>query len=202
MDEYQRSRLRALQAVDEMVDGVVNRLESYGIIDNTFIFYTTDNGYHVGQHRLQPGKTCGFETDINIPLIVRGPGIQPGQVSDSVSAHVDLAPTFLNLVGAPLHESFDGRPIDLSCTSDRRLTEYVNVEYWGTGIPEGVYAASPTAPLGSIFYPNNTYKGLRLMGQGYSFYYSRWCTDETELYDLTVTQSAPYTKELPWLTDR
>ena len=72
-DHFYRQRLRALQAVDEMIEGLVNRLESYGILDNTYIFYSSDNGYHVSQHRLHPGKECGFEEDINVPLIVRGP---------------------------------------------------------------------------------------------------------------------------------
>lgn len=46
-DEFQRSRLRALQSVDEMVEGLVKKLEDKGLLENTYIFYTTDNGYHV-----------------------------------------------------------------------------------------------------------------------------------------------------------
>lgn len=42
-DEFQRSRLRALQAVDEMVEGLVIQLEQLGLLDNTYIFYSTDN---------------------------------------------------------------------------------------------------------------------------------------------------------------
>jgi arylsulfatase A-like enzyme len=57
-DHFYRQRLRALQSVDELVDGIVTRLESYGILENTYIIYTTDNGYHIGQHRLQPAKQC------------------------------------------------------------------------------------------------------------------------------------------------
>jgi N-acetylglucosamine-6-sulfatase len=74
-DEFQRSRLRALQAVDEMVEGPVKRLEEKGILDNTCIFYTTDNGYHISQWRMPPGKECPYETDIHIPLIIRGPDV-------------------------------------------------------------------------------------------------------------------------------
>lgn len=43
-DEFYRSRLRSLQSVDEMVEGVINRLESYGLLDNTYIIYSSDNG--------------------------------------------------------------------------------------------------------------------------------------------------------------
>lgn len=59
-DHYQRQRLRALQAVDEMVSDLVEVLEQSGQLDNTYIFYTTDNGYHLSQHRMKPGKECGY----------------------------------------------------------------------------------------------------------------------------------------------
>ena len=69
-DEFQRSRLRALQSVDEGVERLIKSLEEKGLLENTYIFYTTDNGYHISQHRMHPGKECGYETDIHIPLIV------------------------------------------------------------------------------------------------------------------------------------
>ncbi len=50
-DEFQRSRLRSLQSVDEMVANLVLMLEEKDLLDNTYIFYTTDNGYHISQHR-------------------------------------------------------------------------------------------------------------------------------------------------------
>lgn len=59
-DHYQRQRLRALQAVDEMLPRLVRELEDAGQLDNTYIFYTTDNGYHISQHQMHPGKECGY----------------------------------------------------------------------------------------------------------------------------------------------
>ncbi|KAK1761922.1 hypothetical protein QBC33DRAFT_574644 [Phialemonium atrogriseum] len=50
--------------IDKLVDSVFERLEQQGLPEDTF--YTTNNGYHIGQHRLQPEKKCGFEEDINI----------------------------------------------------------------------------------------------------------------------------------------
>lgn len=49
-DEFQRARLRSLQSVDEMVANLIQILEDKGLMDNTYIFYTTDNGYHISQH--------------------------------------------------------------------------------------------------------------------------------------------------------
>lgn len=182
-DEFYRNRLRALQAVDELVEGVIDRLTKADILDNTYIFHTSDNGYHIGQHRLQPGKECGFEEDINVPLIVRGPGVAKGEVSEIVTSHTDLAPTFLELAGEELRADFDGAAIPITsakllAAQDLR-SEHVGIEYWGFGLSEGDY--------GSGFYWNNTYKGLRLIGDDYNFYYSVWCSGEHELYDLTVS---------------
>ena len=49
-DEFQRGRLRTLQAVDEMVENLIKILAKRGELDNTYVFYTTDNGYHISQH--------------------------------------------------------------------------------------------------------------------------------------------------------
>jgi N-acetylglucosamine-6-sulfatase len=138
--------LQALQAVDEIVEGLVTRLDAYGILDNTYIIYSTDNGYHISQHRLNPGKECGFQEDINIPLIIRGPGVPVGEAS-IVTAHTDLAPTILKIAeGKSGWDGLDGSPIPLDekTIEEARETrqEHVNVEFWGRGIPEGTYKFS------------------------------------------------------------
>ncbi|KAF4629061.1 hypothetical protein G7Y89_g9088 [Cudoniella acicularis] len=184
-DEFQRARLRALQSVDELVEGVVERLSKAGILDNTYIFYTTDNGYHISQHRMHPGKTCAYETDINIPLIVRGPNIPKNKVLSAVTSHTDLAPTIMKIAGQELREDFDGLPIPFSKDEDKKI-EHVNVEYWGRGIPEGKYGLE-----GGVFkniYVNNTYKALRLIGEDYSLYYSN---DPDQLHNLAASSPLP-----------
>ncbi|KAI9654214.1 MAG: hypothetical protein M1821_006742 [Bathelium mastoideum] len=179
-DHFYRQRLRALQAVDELVDGIFSRLEQYGILDNTYVFYSTDNGYHIGQHRLQPGKECGFEEDINIPLIVRGPSVPEGITTDIVTSHTDLASTFLQIISEKARPDSDGLTIPLTENgieeAKSRRHEHVNVEYWGFALGEGKHSDG--------FYWNNTYKALRVVGDGYNFYYSVWCNGEHELYNL------------------
>ena len=126
-----------------MVDGIFTRLEAHGIMGNTYIFYSTDNGYHIGQHRLQPGKSCGYEEDINIPLIVRGPAIAENETTDIVTTHTDLAPTFFDILGIPPRSDFDGSafPVTQRGLSEARENrrEHVNVEYWGFAAGEGIY---------------------------------------------------------------
>ncbi|KAI6784677.1 uncharacterized protein J7T54_006723 [Emericellopsis cladophorae] len=193
-DEFQRSRLRALQSVDESVEHMVRILEEAGELENTYIFYTTDNGYHISQHRMHPGKECGFETDVHIPLIVRGPGVSAGHVSKAVTAHTDIASTIMTLAGHSLPEdASDGYPLPLT-TEEMQASkqEHVTIEYWGLAIPEGLWGSYGDAGMidpgygsqPSIAVGNNTYKAVRVIGEGYSLYYAVWCTNETELYDL------------------
>ncbi|PSN64170.1 Arylsulphatase [Corynespora cassiicola Philippines] len=180
-DEWYRRRLQSLQAVDEMVEDVIAKLEEHGLLDNTYIFYSSDNGYHIGHHRLPPGKGCGFEEDINVPLVVRGPNVPKNRtVSNIPTSHTDLAPTWWKLLGIPLREEFDGSAIPLTNQEIDKVEfegtkEHLQVEFWSTQHP-GEYANEREV--------NNTYKGLRILGADYGFYYSVWCSGSHELYDM------------------
>jgi arylsulfatase A-like enzyme len=106
--EYRRW-LDSLLAVDEMVRDIVETLEATGELDNTFIIFTSDNGFHLGEHGLIAGKNTAYTTDTRIPLIVRGPGIKAGVVSDTLIVNTDFAPTFADIIGVPTPSSVDGR---------------------------------------------------------------------------------------------
>lgn len=139
-DLYYRSRLQALQGVDELVDSLVTRLEESDQLDNTYIIYTSDNGFHIGQHRLPPGKTCGFEEDIRVPLFIRGPGVREGYVQNSVTTHIDLAPTLFHLAGIPQRSDFDGTAIPVTPDFTGPRHEHVTVEFWGRAVLEGDFS--------------------------------------------------------------
>ncbi|KAH4348839.1 arylsulfatase [Parastagonospora nodorum] len=180
-DEWHVGRLQSLQSVDELVDEVVNRLEKYKLLDNTYIIFTSDNGYHIGQHRLQPGKTCAFEEDINVPFYVRGPNVPKGKTVDVVTTHTDIVPTLFELAGIEQRDDFDGQPIPVTSKAiaeqlKKKKRDHVNVEFWGPGRGEGTYGVNV---------PNNTYKAVRIIGERYNLLYTVWCTNEHELYDMT-----------------
>lgn len=159
-DEFYRLRLEALQSVDELIDAVVTRLESLGVLDDTYVFYTSDNGFHIGQHRLQPGKSCGFEEDIIVPFFVRGPGVAKGLTVDWPTTHTDIVPTVFELAGIGLKGEFDGVPMPVR-ESDvaeaeregvgKRRYEHVTVEFWGQGQDEGKFAGRKCLTLLLIF---------------------------------------------------
>lgn len=141
-DHFYRQRLRALQPVDELISEITDVLNEKSILDNTYIIYTSDNGYHIGQHRLQAGKECGFEEDIRVTFIIRGPGILPNYEETAVTTHIDIAPTIFDIAGLPLRSDFDGTPIPLKHelnSSDPLRHEHVTVEFWGIAIPEGKF---------------------------------------------------------------
>ncbi|KAL4878216.1 Six-hairpin glycosidase-like protein [Aspergillus karnatakaensis] len=181
-DHFYRQRLRALQGVDELVDNLLTRLEDADQLENTYIIYSSDNGFHIGHHRLPPGKSTSYDEDIRVPFFVRGPGIKPGQKETDVTTHIDFAPTVFELVGLPLRGDFDGTPLRIRNNSQAVKHEHVTVEYWGLSVLEGDYAN--LSPQGNHRMPNNTYKSIRLISEEYNLFYAVWCTNEHELYDL------------------
>ncbi|KII86595.1 hypothetical protein PLICRDRAFT_142944 [Plicaturopsis crispa FD-325 SS-3] len=182
LDEFYRGRLRALQAVDELVEAVVKRLETNGLLEDTYIIYTSDNGFALGSHRRQPGKTLPFEEDISVPFVVRGPGVAENVVNSADTYNmVDLGTTILELAGAAADYLTDGSVMNFHGPAQPvSSSRHALVEYWVYGVEEGIYSAG--------LRENNTYRAVRFhnedeTGQS-SYLYSVWCTGERELYDL------------------
>lgn len=118
IDQVFRERLEMLQAVDDMVEGVVSELTAQGELDDTYIFFTSDNGYHLGEHRILEEKNTPYEESIKAPLAVRGPGIPPGRVTDQIALNIDLAPTFAELGEATTPSFADGRSLTPTFASE------------------------------------------------------------------------------------
>jgi N-acetylglucosamine-6-sulfatase len=106
--EYQR-RLSSLQAIDDMVASIVEALEAAGVLENTYVIYSSDNGFHLGEHRLPAGKDFAYEEDIRVPAVVRGPGVPAGQRIEAMVLNSDFAPTFAEIAGIEPPEFVDGR---------------------------------------------------------------------------------------------
>ena len=111
IDAEYRLRLQSLQAVDDMVGAIVNELQAKGLLADTYIFFASDNGYHMGQHRFLAGKYTPYETDIRVPLVVRGPAVPSAIQIDQFASNVDLAPTLADLAGVSLTSNPDGRSL-------------------------------------------------------------------------------------------
>jgi hypothetical protein len=121
MDALYRKRLQSMLAVEDLVDSLIRTLENTGELDNTYVFFTSDNGFHQGQHRLNSGKNTAFEEDLRVPLVVRGPGVPAGGNLDHLAANLDLAATFAELAGVAPPEVVDGRSLAPLLTADPPL---------------------------------------------------------------------------------
>jgi N-acetylglucosamine-6-sulfatase len=104
-------RAESLQAVDDLVAGVVGKLRDKGVMGNTYIFFTSDNGLHEGEHRLYLGKWRPYEEDVHMPLLVRGPGVAAGSTSYKLALDTDYLPTFTDLARAQTPPYVDGRSL-------------------------------------------------------------------------------------------
>src|SRR5262249_12663773 len=142
-DKDYRNRMGSLYALDDLIESVFNTLEANGELDNTFIVFTTDNGYNLGAHRLIH-KMAPYEESIRGPLVIRGPGISP-RTEDRMILEIDFAPTFLDMAGLPIPADMDGRSLrtllgNTPPTSWR--TDFI-AQYRSGGAANGVGAELP-----------------------------------------------------------
>jgi N-acetylglucosamine-6-sulfatase len=82
---------------------------------------------------MPPGKGYPYEADLNLPLIVRRPGISSGSIVNTPTAHIDLSPTFLEITSIAPRLDFNGVPIPLRGTgAGKRTTEHLQTEFWSS----------------------------------------------------------------------
>lgn len=168
--EYQ-TRLESLQSVDEAVESIVNRLAALGKLENTYLIFTSDNGYHLGEHRLRNGKTQVYEEDIRVPLIVRGPKVASAATRDHLVVTIDFAPTIAKLAHVRPGHSVDGQPF-VKLFDDHPPSP----EKWRKDFLIEVYRRLP--PLGN----GDAIRAVRNLD---GVLYAEYDSGPRELYDLT-----------------
>ena len=166
------SRARAVKSVDDLLGEILETLKSCGIRESTYIFFTSDNGYQLGQHRLH-GKLYPYRICTNVPLYVSGPGITGGTTADHLLGHIDLCPTILELAGAKLPEFLDGKSFipllkNPKAINETTWREPVVIENWQAKRNRGKNF------LGA-------YSGLRYHNK----IYVEWINGDKEFYDFS-----------------
>ena len=106
-----RCELQSLLSVDDGVKRVIDELRRTGALSDTYVIFTSDNGFLHGQHRITAGKVKPYEESIRVPLVIRGPGIPHGATSHSPVINADLAPTIVRVSGAKPRLKMDGRSL-------------------------------------------------------------------------------------------
>jgi arylsulfatase A-like enzyme len=176
MDLEYRLRVQAMQAVDEMIAELITVLKETGQLDNTYVIFTSDNGYHFGQHRLPAGKATPYEEDIRVPFIVRGPGIEPGStLKGYLTGNVDFAPTIAELAGVVPPVYVDGRSMVGLLNGERPAAGA-----WRSAYLLEFYGYNQGDEEQDVPAPNPEYLGLRTN----EYLYVEYQGGFIELYDL------------------
>ncbi|WP_327149435.1 sulfatase family protein [Nocardia sp. NBC_01329] len=188
------NRLGALKSLDEMVAGIVETLARTGELDNTYLIFTSDNGYSLGAHRLTQ-KMAPYEESMRVPLAVSGPTVEPGR-SDAMALSIDLAPTILDWAGVPVPDRVDGSSLTGVLRGDARWRTDFLAEYGGPGADgrEGIAQEQIPGTETPLVYVLDmpSWSGVRTQRYLYVRWYERERPIEAREYELYDLRSDPY----------
>ncbi len=195
---YWQKQLESLRSIDDGVKLIIETLGGVSRLRNTYVIFTSDNGFFFGEHRLIGGKFLAYEPATHMPFLIRGPGIKPGTSTGELASQIDIAPTVLELAGATADKSIDGRSMvpflhDPSLRTRRPLLFESFVETSDVDQNGGAEKPAPYDPpaggvarpatggaTASILAPPKDYEGIRLG----PYKYIAWPSGEKELYDI------------------
>ena len=172
-----RRRLQILETADDIVHNITTMLKESFLINNTHLFYASDNGFHTGNYRMIQDKRLPYDTDIRVPIMWLPPtswNVQPFNVTRPV-ALVDLAPTFLNLANVTW-QHMDGLSL-LNLTmigNDSQWRTALLIEYRGEGEenenPQHLSCSNKDTNV-PCFYITNTVFSIPPLWSGANFCY-------------------------------
>jgi len=172
-DRYHAGRLRSALTLEDLGRGVISALSRTGQLEDTYVIFTSDNGYHMGLHRIRGAKWTPYIEAHEVPFVVRGPGVPRGKSFDDLVTNTDIAPTVLDMAGLPAPDWMDGR-------SFAPFLDGTAPEAWRSSVLiEGARGTH---------YDRPAYSGVRREGEVYVEYES----GDKEYYDLA---SDPYQLE-------
>jgi arylsulfatase A-like enzyme len=185
---YYQKQLDSLRSVDDGVKRVIDTLGYLGRLRNTYVIFTSDNGFFFGEHRLLGGKFLAYEQATHMPFLIRGPGIKQGSETGELAANIDIAPTLLELAGAEADKSIDGRSLvpyleDDELRSRRPILFESFVEtndLEANGAISTATRRSDGSATASLLAPPKDYAGIRLG----PYKYIAWPSGEKELYNI------------------
>lgn len=172
IDNEYRNSLRSLQAVDEMIEKVVQALTAQGEIDNTAIVFLSDNGISTGAHRFTD-KTAPYAESLDIPMFIRVPGGPRGVTLPHLVANIDIPATIVDWARITPPANLEGRSLTpLLAATPTAVSAWrgdLLIEYWDNTNP-----ATTLMP---------TYQGVRVENGVESALYVQHETTEEEYYD-------------------
>jgi hypothetical protein len=173
-----RNRSAALMDLDDMIGEIMVGLEQLDVLNDTFVVFTSDNGYHLGEHKMPMGKGEPYDTDTTLPMYLRGPGVASGATLSHPTNHLDITATIVELAGAavtPAGVALDGKSF---------AAEIANASIRAD--PDGWRQYS----FSEFFSGINTWQLVRVVNSTHKFSYIRWCTkdsagrEQVEIFDM------------------
>jgi hypothetical protein len=174
-----RNRTGSAIDLDDMLGVILDGLAALGpaVAGNTFVVFTSDNGYHLNEHRLILGKEHPYTTDVRVPLYISGPGIVANSTAEHPTTHIDLTATLVELAGAvPVGPPLDGlsfaaalTPTPIAPAVWRNFSFAENADDSTTW----VQLRRPLAPAGA---------GDTAAATAFHW----WCVNASELFDLAA----------------
>ncbi|MEM6655308.1 MAG: sulfatase, partial [Planctomycetota bacterium] len=126
---YLKDYLRCTKSVDDSIGEVMAYLEESGLDENTIVFYSSDQGFYMGEHGWFD-KRFMYQESFRTPLIARWPGkIEAGSVNTDLVQNIDMAQTFLDLAGVPIPADMQGRSITPLLEGERQVAPRENLYY-------------------------------------------------------------------------
>jgi iduronate 2-sulfatase len=116
LTDDQRRRCRqaynaSISFMDAQVGRVLAALDRLGLAEDTIVVFTSDHGYHMGEHGLWQKRSL-FEESARVPLVIAGPGVkQAGSVSSAPVSQVDLFPTLAELCRVSMPGNLQGQSL-------------------------------------------------------------------------------------------
>ena len=105
---YMRDYAKVVKSLDDNVGRVLDYLQSKGLLKNTLVVYTSDQGFYMGEHGWFD-KRFMYEESLNTPLVMLLPeGLNARGTIHEMVQNIDYAPTFLDLAGVPIPEDIQG----------------------------------------------------------------------------------------------
>ena len=122
-----------VEMIDDGVGRVLQQLRDSGVHENTIVVFTSDHGEYLGSHGLLHKGPASYRQLTELSFIVSGPTIQIGTEVDSLTSHIDVMPTLLDLADVELHAKVDGVSLKPLLTgNDTKVRDFTFGEYHPT----------------------------------------------------------------------
>ncbi|GKX27960.1 acetylglucosamine-6-sulfatase [Vallitalea longa] len=129
-EKYIKDYLRTVASIDDSVGRILEELENEGIIDDTIVIYTSDQGMFLGEHDYQD-KRWSYEESLKAPFLIRYPKlIKEKTNSKRLVANIDIAPTLLDIAGIDIPEEMQGISVKNMLANDEPTRDAVYFRYW------------------------------------------------------------------------